>query len=94
MKIDLSPLEASGVTQTEFASILFVTRVTVNRWAQGGMPNPYLHKAATEKLQALQAAVDQGLLPGKLAELTPSKYNLDDRKAIIRDALEQVSVDA
>lgn len=93
MSLDFAPMESAGVTQTEFASILSVTRVTVNRWAQGVTPTPYLTKAATKLMADLQAAVDSGLLPGALSDLNPNRYNLEERRAIIDSALEAVRKD-
>lgn len=93
MALDFAPMEAAGVTQTEFASILSVTRVTVNRWARGVTPTPYLTKAATNLMSELQAAVDAGLLPGALTDLVPNRYNLEERRAIIDSALETVRKD-
>lgn len=93
MALDFTPMETAGVTQTEFASILSVTRVTVNRWASGVTPTPYLIKAATNLLDQLQAAVDADLLPGALTDLVPNRYNLEERRQIIDDALEKVRKD-
>lgn len=90
MALDFTPMETAGVTQTEFASMLDVTRVTVNRWAGGVTPTPYLTKASKKLMSDLQAAVDAGLLPGALTDLVPNRYNIEERRAIIDDALEQV----
>lgn len=87
---DFAPLTESGVTQTEFASILGVSRVTVNRWIQGVEPTPYLARAIKQLLGDLQEAVDRGSLPGQLSELTPSRYTIEERRQVITAALQDV----
>lgn len=91
MAIDYTPMEAAGLTKTEFAALLRVTRVTVHRWVEdGGEPTPYLREAVSTLLGQLRSAVDENLLPGPLRELEPSRYTMDERRAVIDAALEKV----
>lgn len=91
MAIDYTPMLAAGLTKTEFASLLGITRVTVHRWVEdGGEPTPYLRDAVTKLLGELQVAIDNKLLPGELEQLEPSRYTKDERRAAIDNALRQV----
>lgn len=91
MAIDYSPMLEAGLTKTEFASLLGITRVTVHRWVEdGGEPTPYLRSAVRDLLGELQVAIDKGLLPGDLATIEPSRYTMDERRAVIDSAIAQV----
>lgn len=90
MQLDFTPLKRSGVSQTEFAAILGVSRITVNRWVSGAPTTPHFFHVISELLRQLQTAVDAGLLPGELEGLTPNTANLDTRKKVIQDALDTI----
>lgn len=91
MAIDFSPMVKAGLTKTEFAGLLDITRVTVHRWVEDGKePTPYLRKAVDDLLRTLQKTIDKGLLPGQLEELPPSRHTMDERRKIIDSAIEAV----
>lgn len=88
MAIDFTPMVQAGLTKTEFAGLLGITRVTVHRWIEDSKePTPYLRKAVDDLLRKLQDAVDNGLLPGQLDELPPSRHTMDERREIIDAAI-------
>lgn len=92
MAIDYTPMEDAGLTKTEFAALMRVTRVTVHRWVQGhSEPTPYLRDAVHTLLRQLRTAVDEGHLPGPLETLEPSRYTMDERRAVIDAALQKVA---
>lgn len=92
MAIDFSPMVQAGLTKTEFAGLLQITRVTVHRWVEDGKePTPYLRLAVYNVLNTLKAAVDAGLLPGALRELPPSRHTMDERKSIIDAAIARIA---
>lgn len=91
MAIDFSAMATAGLTQTEFAALLGVTRVTVHHWVvKGTEPAPYLSNAILELLTKLETAVDEGVLPGPLVHLTPSRHTMEERRQIINDAIEHI----
>ena len=91
MVIEFSPMVQAGLTKTEFAAILGITRVTVHRWIEDSKePTPYLRTAVDNLLRTLQEAVEKGLLPGQLAELSPSRHTMDERREIIDAAIAEV----
>lgn len=93
MARDFTPMEHAGLTKTEFAHVLGVTRVTVHRWVEDGKePTPYLQKAVDELLANLTVAVDDGLLPGPLDSLVPSRHTMDERRDVIDAALAKITV--
>lgn len=88
MAIDFTPMVQAGLTKTEFAGLLGITRVTVHRWIEDGKePTPYLRNAVDELLVAIQKTVDDGLLPGQLEVLPPSRHTMDERREIIDAAI-------
>jgi hypothetical protein len=94
MAIDFKPVADAGLTQTELAALLGVTRVTVHHWiVKGTEPAPYLRRALLDLLGALQDGVEAGMLPGPLQSLTPSRHTMDERRRIIDDAIAQVRRD-
>jgi DNA-binding XRE family transcriptional regulator len=61
---DFSVLKESGVTQTQFAAMVGVTRVTVNTWvARKFAPNKSKQKLVAAALVALRAAIERKDLP-------------------------------
>lgn len=95
MAIDYTPVEDAGLTKTEFAALMRVTRATVHRWRRGNCePTPYLREAVQTLLGQLSTAVEEGYLPGPLSELEPSRYTMDERRAVIEDALTRVKKSA
>lgn len=92
MARDFTPMEQAGLTKTEFAHVLGVTRVTVHRWVEDGKePTNYLQKAVDTLLENLAIAVRDGLLPGPLDSLVPSRHTMDERRAVIDAALAKVA---
>lgn len=62
--LDFSEVKAFGLTQSELAKVLDVSRVTINLWANGKMKPHRLHaEAITGKIKALRLAVELGLIP-------------------------------
>lgn len=78
--VDLvSVLESSGITQREFADLVGVTRVTVNRWVAGlSAPSPAIDRVVHDVAFILSLAVSEGWLPGNL----PAAHGrtIEDRK--------------
>lgn len=92
MAIDFSPMVQAGLTKTEFAGLLQITRVTVHRWVEDGKePTPYLRTAVDNVLSTLQDAVNADLLPGALRDLPPSRHTMDERKSIIDAAIARIA---
>ena len=59
---------SAGISQTELAKALGVSRTTVNLWANGKMhPHRYNADNLRARLLLLSAAIEQGLIPGKKA---------------------------
>lgn len=64
---DLSAPLKAGLTQTELAEVLGVSRVTLNLWLHGKMNPHRLHRdTVVERLAHLQRAIDQNLIPKKI----------------------------
>jgi transcriptional regulator with XRE-family HTH domain len=62
--MNLSAAADSGLTQTELAHVLGVSRVTVNLWLNGKMkPHRYNAENIRERLELLQEALRRGLIP-------------------------------
>jgi DNA-binding XRE family transcriptional regulator len=84
------PLLQSGMTHNEFASLIGVSRGSVNNWIKG-------HTAPTKKLQVrvrrclvlVAVAVERGYLPKDLPKVY--KGNMSARRKYIRDSLKRVS---
>lgn len=91
MALNFGVLQEAGITQTEFADLLGVTRITVNAWVRGGTPTGYLIPAVTQLLANIQQAVDSGLFPGDLASLHPNRFTVVDRRQIIDAALTTIT---
>lgn len=83
--IDFTPLTAAKVTQSEFASIAGVSRVTVNNWMHKRLG---VHEARatriTRLLSAITTAVGQERLPLKD---TPRDQRTDAIKRIVVETL-------
>ncbi len=70
--MNLSAAAESGLTQTELAHVLGVSRVTVNLWLNGKM-KPHRYNAAhiSQRLELLQEAQRRGLIPKQTAKRKP-----------------------
>jgi len=63
-ELDYSILQAAGITQTDFAELCGVSRVTVNLWVKGKMrPHRYLREQVEVVLDQLQSALAKKRLP-------------------------------
>jgi DNA-binding XRE family transcriptional regulator len=62
--MDFTAVNAFGLTQSELAKVLGVSRVTVNLWMNGKM-NPHRLHAETvhKKLNQLKLAIELNLIP-------------------------------
>ena len=92
-KLDFSVIERAGLTQSEFAKLVSVTRVTVNHWVNGGTPSNFLKKVVAGYLDDLQIAIDRELLPQALVHMPPSMGAAEERWEAIDDALTRVVVE-
>lgn len=62
--MDFSVISRAGLTQSEFAAAVGVSRVTVNTWVRGKMkPHRYITKKVSEALAHLSACIEAGDLP-------------------------------
>jgi transcriptional regulator with XRE-family HTH domain len=82
--LDFMTAQSAGLTQTEIAKVLGVSRVTINLWVNGKMkPHRYHRDSVVEKMALLNAAIEQNLLPKTTSSRKP-------RHAEIAAALAQV----
>lgn len=58
-------LKASGVTRSDVARVLGVSRVTVHNWSRGGAIHKMIEKKAQALFAAIASATDAGDLPIK-----------------------------
>jgi transcriptional regulator with XRE-family HTH domain len=91
--LDFSVIERAGLTQSEFAKLVNVTRVTVNHWVNGGTPSNFLKKVVAGYLEDLQIAIDKGILPQALVHMPPSMGAAEERWETIDNALTRVVVE-
>lgn len=91
--LDFSVIERAGLTQSEFAKLVNVTRVTVNHWVNGGTPSNFLKKVVAGYLDDLRTAVDKEVLPQALVHTPPSMGAADERWEAIDDALTRVTIE-
>lgn len=85
--MDLSAAAESGLTQTELAQVLGVSRVTINLWLNGKMkPHRYNAENVKRRLELLQEAMRRNLIPKPNPQRKP-------RHAAIKAALSQVEND-
>jgi transcriptional regulator with XRE-family HTH domain len=88
-KFDFSIVEKAGLTQTEFANLVEVNRITVNNWVRGRTnPHKIWHDRCRKQLGLLRAAVKLKLLPGDLPK--PGKNVAEERARKIRATLRKV----
>lgn len=81
-KIDFSAIHQAGLTQSEFASLCEVSRITVNLWVNGKMqPHRYNRDHVAMCILAIGQALDEQRLP-----LKPGLKNAA-RVAALRSAL-------
>lgn len=80
--MDFTIIERAGITQAQFGELVGVTRFTVNTWVKKKFqPRPGIRARAAATLQALDRAVNQGLLP------VPKS----DHDAKVKEALRKVA---
>lgn len=91
--LDFSVIERAGLTQSEFAKLVNVTRVTVNHWVNGGTPSNFLKKVVAGYLADLQLAIDKELLPQALVHMPPGTGAAEDRWEAIDNALVRVTIE-
>lgn len=81
-KIDFSAIHRAGLTQSEFADICAVNRITVNLWVKGKMqPHRYNRDHVAMCILATDNAIKARKLP------LPSGLKGDRRIAALRSAL-------
>jgi len=69
VKALLTVLDEAQISQREFAKMVGVSRVSVNRWAAGlAVPSPAIGRLVTDVVYVLQVAITEGLLPGNLPQ--------------------------
>jgi DNA-binding XRE family transcriptional regulator len=62
--MDFGVIDQAGLTQSQFASLVDVSRITVNTWVNGHyQPGPKMRGRVRRALQLLAAAVEDGKLP-------------------------------
>ena len=84
--LDFEVVNRTGVSQKEFADMLGVSRVTVNRWYNGiSHPSRALDKTVRHALGVFELALEEGLLPGTMP--TMHSKNVDSRRQHINKAL-------
>lgn len=91
--LDFSVIERAGLTQSEFAKLVNVTRVTVNHWVNGGTPSNFLKRVVAGYLTNLQTAIDKELLPQALEHIPPSMGAAEERWKVIDDVLTRVTIE-
>lgn len=62
-KIDFSAIHTAGLTQSEFAELCEVTRVTVNLWVKGKQPHRYHRDHVAMCILTVSNAVKARKLP-------------------------------
>lgn len=65
MSFDFSPIEAAGISQAQFGTLVGVSRVTVNTWVNGHFSprDSGVRQRVLKALGLLRQAVDKGRLP-------------------------------
>lgn len=62
--MDFNVIDRAGLLQHEFASLVPVSRVTVNNWVRGHKtPHRYILERVKTLLKVLDAAIEEGDLP-------------------------------
>lgn len=62
--MDFNIIKTAGLNQAQFASLVGVSRVTVNTWIRGHFaPRAAIRHRVRTVLAAIAAAVERGLLP-------------------------------
>lgn len=77
-------LRDAGLTDSDFARLLGVSRVTVYQWGKGTEPHRMIRDKYKETLDAIDRATQNGALP------IPERRK-DERAAQLRDIVEQYS---
>jgi transcriptional regulator with XRE-family HTH domain len=84
--LDFDVVTRSGVSQKEFADMLGVSRVTVNRWYNGvAQPSRALNKVVRHALKVFELAIEEELLPGFMPAV--HSKNVESRRQYINKAL-------
>lgn len=85
--IDFSVARQAGLSQSELAAVLGVSRVTVNLWVKGKMkPHRYNVDNVRARMALLAAAIKHNLIPKHDRRRTP-------RHAAISSALQRVQTE-
>ena len=80
--MDFSALQTAKITQSEFASLVGVSRITINLWVRGkANPNRFIADRVTEILGAAKDALESGSLP--VARSVAKDKRLDTLKEIL-----------
>ena len=81
-ELDFTPLDTAKVTQSEFASLANVSRVTVNNWVHKRLGVHEARAARIEKLLAIiSTAVEQKKLP--LADTPRDKRSAAIKRIVV-----------
>lgn len=84
--MDFSIIKKAGVGQQEFADLVGVSRITVNKWVSGkNPPSRHVVQKVKHNLTLLTAAHRLKYLPGDIP--TMHKSNVDSRREYIHDKL-------
>lgn len=86
MGMDFTPVRKARLSQSEFAKLCGVSRVTANTWlreTKPAHPHRFVQFTVTLQLQRLSEAVAMGLLP------LPGTVKRDERDEHIRVAIER-----
>lgn len=83
--MDLTIISKAGLTQSQFAELVGVSRVTVNTWSQGRFrPQQRIRPRVIRALKLLEAAVENGTLPVKEDPDAPIKARLEEIASQLR----------
>jgi transcriptional regulator with XRE-family HTH domain len=82
-EFDFAVLAANGVSQADFASLVGVSRVTVNLWCNGKRPGKFLVDRVHRLLDAVRKAGELGKLPLH----KPRRQDATDRHNALKSAL-------
>ena len=84
--MDFDMIKKAGLGQQEFADLVGVSRITVNKWVSGkNPPSRHVEQKVKQQLGLLTAATRLKYLPGDIP--TMHKNNVLARRDYIRDKL-------
>lgn len=85
--MDFAVIEQAGISQGQFASLVGVSRITVNTWVRGRFsPRPDIARRAGKVLDLVLSAVQSGRLPVPVVD---HRSATDQELQRIRAALEK-----